>query len=74
MSNNQKNNPDALCLPMGLTQLHLHPQPRKIVQTPDVIVILYEGNGGLRQIFTDGRPPPPWVFATTCGWTSSAAR
>lgn len=74
MSNNQKNNPDALCLPMGLTQLHLHPQPRKIVQTPDVIVILYEGNGGLRQIFTDGRPPPelnedlqPWWYGYSAG-------
>jgi hypothetical protein len=74
MSNNQKNNPDALCLPMGLMQLHLHPQPRKIVQTPDVIVILYEGNSGLRQIFTDGRPLPtldedlqPWWYGYSAG-------
>ena len=55
MADNQKNNPDALCLPMGLMQLHLHPQPRKIVQTPGLIVMMYEGNEGLRQIFT-GRP------------------
>ena len=74
MSNNQKNNPDALCLPMGLMQLHLHPQPRKIVQTPDVIVIMYEGNSGLRQIFTDGRPLPelnedlqPWWYGYSAG-------
>jgi len=60
MANNQKNNPDAHCLPMGLMQLHLHPQPRKIVQTPGLIVIMYEGNQGLRQIFTDGRPLPEW--------------
>ena len=40
---------------MGLMQFHVHPQPRKIIQTPDVIVILYEGNAGIRQIFTDGR-------------------
>jgi len=58
MSNNQKNTPDARCLPMGLMQLHLHPQPRKIVQTPGLIIIMYEGNEGLRQIFTDGRPLP----------------
>jgi hypothetical protein len=58
MADNQKNNPDALCLPMGLMQLHLHPQPRKIVQTPGVIIIMYEGNEGLRQIFTDGRQLP----------------
>ena len=40
-------------------QLHLHPQPRKIIQTPAVMVILYEAQGGVRQIFTDGRPSPP---------------
>jgi hypothetical protein len=74
MSNNQKNNPDALCLPMGLMQLHLHPQPRKVVQTPGLIVIMYEGNEGLRQIFTDGRPLPtlddnlqPWWYGYSAG-------
>ena len=55
MADNSKDNPDAHCLPIGDMQLHTHPQPRKIIQTPDVIVILYEANGGVRQIFT-GRP------------------
>ena len=74
MSNNQKNNPDAHCLPMGLMQLHLHPQPRKVVQTRDLIVIMYEGNQGLRQIFLDGRPLPvagddlqPWWYGYSVG-------
>ena len=74
MADNQKNNPDALCLPMGLMQLHLHPQPRKIVQTPGLILIMYEGNEGLRQIFTDGRPLPtpgdelqPWWYGYSTG-------
>jgi hypothetical protein len=74
MANDQKNNPDAHCLPMGLMQLHLHPQPRKIVQTPGLIVIMYEGNQGLRQIFTDGRKPPelnedlqPWWYGYSAG-------
>jgi len=74
MSNNQKNNPDALCLPMGLMQLHFHPQPRKIVQTPGLIVMMYEGNEGLRQIFMDGRPLPtldenlqPWWYGYSVG-------
>src|SRR5262249_18901429 len=62
---NAKDNPDAHCLPIGLMQLHLHPQPRKIVQTSDVILIMYEAQGEIRQIFTDGRPlpnndPTPW--------------
>jgi hypothetical protein len=56
--NNNKDNPDALCLPLGLTQLHMHPQPRKVVQTQREIVILYEANGNVRQILTDGRPLP----------------
>ena len=51
MAANSKDNPDAHCLPLGNMQLHTHPQPRKIVQTPDVIVILYEGNAGVRQTF-----------------------
>ena len=74
MADNQKNNPDALCLPMGLTQLHLHPQPRKIVQTPSLIIMMYEGNEGLRQIFLDGRPLPamdenlqPWWYGYSVG-------
>ena len=46
------------CLPIGFTQLHNHPQPRKIIHTPSLIVILYEANDGIRQIFLDGRPLP----------------
>ena len=58
MADNQKDNPDAHCLPMGHMQFHLHPQPREIIQTPDVIVMIYEGNAGVRQIFLDGRETP----------------
>jgi hypothetical protein len=74
MADNQKDNPDANCLPMGFMQLHGHPQPRKIVQTPGLIVIMYEGNQGLRQIFTDGRKLPevnedlqPWWYGYSIG-------
>ena len=67
-----KDNPDANCLPMGLMQFHEQPQPRKIIQTRDVIVILYEANSGVRQIFTDGRPSPnndpqPWWYGYSVG-------
>jgi hypothetical protein len=72
VAENSKDNPDAHCLPLGLMQLHTHPQPRKIMQSPGVIVILYEGNGGVRQIFTDGRPlprnnPQPWWYGYSTG-------
>jgi hypothetical protein len=57
---------------MGLMQFHEHPQPRKIIQTPSLVVILYEGNAGVRQIFTDGRSlpdndPQPWWFGYSVG-------
>jgi hypothetical protein len=70
---NNKDNPDAHCLPLGLMQLHTHPQPRKMIQTPNVTVILYEAQAGIRQIFTDGRPTPkpgdvePWWYAYSVG-------
>jgi len=72
MGANNKDNPDAHCLPLGLMQLHTHPQPRKIIQTPGVIVILYEAQAGIRQIFTDGRALPdssaqPWWFGYSTG-------
>ena len=69
---NNKDNPDAHCLPMGFMQFHTHPQPRKIVQTPNVIVIIYEANYGLREIFMDGRKlptgePEPWWYGYSVG-------
>jgi len=71
-ADNSKDNPDAHCLPMGLMQFHTHPQPRKIIQTPGLIVIIYEANYGLRYIFTDGRPlpnndPQPWWYGYSTG-------
>jgi len=78
MAESSKDNPDAHCLPMGNMQLHTHPQPRKIIQRPDVIVILYEGNAGIRQIFTDGRslpandPQPFWFGYSTGTWVGNA--
>src|SRR3990170_1495962 len=72
MADNSRDNPDAHCLPLGDMQLHTHPQPRKIIQTPQAIVILYEANAGVRQIFLDGRPlptddPQPWWFGYSTG-------
>jgi hypothetical protein len=71
VARNSEDNPDAHCLPLGLMQLHTHGQPRKMIQTPGVIVILYEANAGVRQIFTDGRPmpkdPEPWWFGYSVG-------
>lgn len=68
-----QDHPDAHCLPLHPVQLHTHPQPRKIVQTPEAVVVIYESNGGLRQFFTDGRKLPkledaqPWWFGYSVG-------
>jgi len=69
---NSKDNPDAHCLPLGLMQLHEHPQPRKIAQMPNLMIIMYEAQAGLRQIFMDGRPLPPadaqpWWYGYSVG-------
>jgi hypothetical protein len=70
---NSKDNPDAHCLPMGLTQFHMHPQPRRIIQSPALMTILYEANYGVRYIFMDGRPlpptgePQPWWYGYSVG-------
>ncbi|MEP7351977.1 MAG: hypothetical protein ABI824_01965 [Acidobacteriota bacterium] len=71
-ANNNKDNPDALCLPLGLTQLHMHIQPRKVIQTSREIVVMYEANGNTRQILMDGRPlpknsPTPWWYGYSVG-------
>ena len=68
-----KDNPDANCMPMGFLQFHQQPQPRKIIQTRQLIVIEYEANYGLRHIYLDGRKlppqgePQPWWYGYSVG-------
>ncbi|PWU01497.1 MAG: hypothetical protein C5B51_22645 [Terriglobia bacterium] len=56
--NNSKDHPGARCLPSGIPEKDAVPAPVKIVQTPDLIVLLYESRTIFRQIFLDGRPLP----------------
>jgi hypothetical protein len=72
--NNSKDNPDANCMPLGLMQLHTHPFEKKIVQTPDALVILYNANNDVRQILTNGQTLPtvgpqlaPWWYGYSVG-------
>jgi hypothetical protein len=68
-----KDNPDAMCMPMGFLQFHQQPQPRKIIQTKQLILIEYEANYGIRHIYLDGRPlppqgePQPWWYGYSVG-------
>ena len=68
-----KDNPDANCMPMGFLQFHQQPQPRKIIQTKQLILIEYEANYGIRHIYLDGRAlppqgePQPWWYGYSVG-------
>src|SRR5215471_3292164 len=74
MADNSKDNPDAHCLPMGIAQLNAHLYPRKILQTPKEVLLIYEASGTtVREVFMDGRPLPkkddlePWYNAYSVG-------
>ena len=69
----RKDDPQAHCLPTGIVRMHTTPLFRKVVQTPELIVILNERNASYRQIFTDGRPlpvdpQPSWVGYSSGRW------
>jgi len=70
-----RDNPDANCLPMGFLQFHQQPQPRRImnVSNPKMLLIEYEANNGLRHVYLDGRKlppqgePQPWWYGYSVG-------
>jgi hypothetical protein len=68
-----RQDPPANCLPQGVPRLGGAPAPWKIVQTPDLVVILYEAFNWWRQIHLDGRrladsPNPAWFGYSTGRW------
>jgi hypothetical protein len=68
-----KDFPLSRCLPPGVALMHTIPTPFKIIQTPGVVIILYEAWGIYRQIFTDGRelptdPNPAWMGYSVGSW------
>jgi len=73
-ADNSKDNPDAHCLPMGVMQMTSHPYPKKIIQTPSEVILIYEGSGTtVREVFLDGRTPakdaePWWNGYSTGRW------
>jgi hypothetical protein len=65
--------PPSRCLPPGVPLIDAIPAPFKIVQTPELTVILYEGWTIYRQIFIDGRelpkdPNPAWMGYSVGHW------
>jgi hypothetical protein len=57
-ASNSKDIPSAKCLPLGVPLGDTALFPHKIIQTPAVVVVLYEDLTEFRQIYTDGRTLP----------------
>jgi hypothetical protein len=65
--------PPTLCQPPAVPITDVLPIPYKIVQTPGLTLMLYEGDTNFRQIFTDGRkhpvdPQPSWLGYSVGKW------
>src|SRR5688572_19206636 len=70
-----REDPPAQCLPQSVPLIGAAPAPWKIIQTPGVVVILYEAFNLWRQIFLDGRElalgedlTPTWMGYSTGKW------
>lgn len=67
-----KTDPAARCIP-GMPKLDALPYPFKIIETPGMVMMLFEGFTTYRQIFTDGRelpkdPNPTWFGYSVGKW------
>ena len=71
-----KDDPENLCLPSGVPRISSFPY--KIVQSPKLIVMLFEGNiHSFRQFFLDGRGHPDdldpmWFGHSSANWEGDA--
>ena len=76
-ANKLRDNPMIKCQPAGIPRLNHYTHPFKIVQTPDLVLVLYESQTTFRQIFTDGRPlptdpEPSWYGYSVGTWDGDA--
>lgn len=64
----------AGCFPPGIPRIYLHPFPMEIVQTPGRVLMLFEFDHFIRQIYTDGRKHnnavtgPTWMGDSIGTW------
>jgi hypothetical protein len=74
IDNNGKDHPGVRCWPSGIPEKNNIPDGMKVMQTPDVMLFLYESRTIYRQIFTDGRshpkgdPQPTWMGYSIGKW------
>ena len=57
-ANSLKDQPTSSCKPLGTAQRDSWPLPFKLVQTPNLLLLLYEMDTVYRQVFLDGRTLP----------------
>jgi hypothetical protein len=68
-----KDRPSGKCLPHGIPDAMIIPEPFKFVHTPGITFVLFEEFVTYRQIFTDGRelpkdPQPAWLGYSIGRW------
>jgi hypothetical protein len=61
------------CFPPGVPRIYLHPFPVEIIQVPGRVIMLFEFDHFIRQIFTDGREHntdlgPTWMGDSIGKW------
>ncbi len=69
----ETNDPVYACFPPGTPRIYMHPFPMEIVQTPGRVVMVFEYDHRIRQLFTDGREhrtdlAPMWMGDSTGHW------
>jgi hypothetical protein len=62
--------PTAHCKPTGVPMLNSIPLPYKVVQTPHLVMVLYEQDQDFRQIFLDGRRPVEDPLPRSLGYST----
>jgi hypothetical protein len=77
VANDARDDPTANCIVGGVPRSDFVPYPFKILETPGMVVILYEAVHSYRQIFTDGRtlpkdPNPAWLGYSVGRWQGDA--
>ncbi len=69
----ETNDPVYDCFRPGTPRIYLHPFPMEIIQTAERVLMLFEYDHAVRQIFTDGREhrtdlAPMWMGDSTGHW------
>ena len=69
----ETNDPVYECFRPGTPRIYMHPFPMEIIQTPGRVLMLFEYDHTVRQIYTDGREhrtdlAPMWMGDSTGHW------